>query len=360
MFDIEKFNGPFIAGLMLLFGILEAFGGLYKNSKRTKDDWWIEVMSFVHASTVSKPLIVLVTTFLLLQFFPRLENNYSHISLWYSLPLIMLVEDFIQYWYHRKAHEWKWLWNLHRPHHSSPEMGVLVTFRENIFYVMLIPNIWFLAVMTYLGFGIAVAWSLVLKYIVIVGAHSDARWDSWLYQHKWLHPLAWIIERTISTPATHFAHHGKTAKDGISNPNGNFSNLFFFWDILFGTALITRQYPLEFGIENDPKDHWAAHLYWPIIKSDKPNSDIGDGFKRTKTTLKTPLKETVEPNKLYWWCSCGYSSDQPFCDGAHNGSKMKPVKVEFNKAKKVSWCTCKLTKTPPFCDGTHQEISACV
>ena len=131
--------------------------------------------------------------------------------------------------------------------------------------------------------------------------------------------------------------------------------MFFFWDILFGTALITRKYPTEFGIENDPKDHWAAHLYWPIIKSDKPNSDIGDGYVRQKTTLNQPIKEKVEPNKIYWWCSCGYSSDQPFCNGSHNGTKMKPINVQFDTAKNVSWCTCKKTKTPPFCDGSHKS-----
>ena len=354
MLGIENYDGPIIAGFMLLLGILEAIGGLYKNSNRTKDDWWIEIMSFIHSSTVSKPLIVIVTTFLMLRAVPQWEGMFREVSLWYTLPFVVLLDDLIQYWYHRKAHEWKWLWNLHRPHHSGPDMGVLVTFRENIFYVILIPNIWFLAVATYLGMGVAVALGLIMKYIVVVGAHSEVRWDSWLYQHKYLHPLAWIIERTISTPATHFAHHGKSAKDGISNPNGNFSNMFFFWDIMFGTALITRQYPAEFGIENDPKDHWAAHLYWPIIKSDKPNSDIGDSFVRQKTTLKKPIKEKVEANKLYWWCSCGYSSDQPFCNGSHNGSKMKPLKVQFDVPKNVSWCTCKQTKTPPFCDGSHQ------
>ena len=50
MFGIENYDGPIIAGFMLLLGILEAIGGLYKNSKRTKDDWWIEIMSFIHSS----------------------------------------------------------------------------------------------------------------------------------------------------------------------------------------------------------------------------------------------------------------------------------------------------------------------
>ena len=169
-------------------------------------------MSFIHSSTVSKPLIVLVTTFLMLRLVPLWEGMYREVSLWYTLPFVVLLDDVIQYWYHRKAHEWKWLWNLHRPHHSGADMGVLVTFRENIFYVMLIPNIWFLAVMTYLGMGVAVALGLIMKYIVVIGAHSDLKWDRWLYQHKYLHPLAWVIEHTISTPCYPFCPSWKDRK----------------------------------------------------------------------------------------------------------------------------------------------------
>lgn len=345
-----------IAGFMFFLGILEAIGGLYHDSKRTKDDWWIEIMSFIHTSTVSKPLIVLVTGFIMGVAVPQWSGMYSDTSLWIAVPFVLLVDDFIQYWYHRKAHEWAWLWNLHRPHHSGPDMGVLVTFRENVFYVMIIPNIWFLAMMTYLGMVEAVAIALVAKYIIVVSAHSDLKWDRWLYKYKSLDRLAWIVERTISTPATHFAHHGKTSKDGISNPTGNFSNMFFFWDILFDTAIITRQYPAEFGIENDPKDHWAAHLYWPIIKSDRPNSEIGDGYHKQKTPLKEPISMEVKASKTYWWCSCGYSTDQPFCNGSHNGTRKKPMKVTFESDKKISWCTCKATANSPFCDGSHKKL----
>ena len=355
---MTNYDSTFIAGFMLLLGILEALGGLYHNSKRTKNDWWIEILSFFHAATVSKPLIVLVSGALMALFFPEWEGILLSQNFWLSLVVVVLIDDFIQYWYHRKAHEWKWLWNLHRPHHSGPEMGVLVTFRENIFYVIIIPNIWWLGIATYLGMGQAVAIGLILKYIIVVSAHSDVRWDRWLYRYEILHPLAWIIERTISTPATHFAHHGKSSKDGISNPTGNFSNMFFFWDIIFGTALITRRYPQEFGIENDPKDHWSAHLYWPIIKSNKPNSEIGSGYNRPIASSPTPLKLQVEKDKTYWWCACGYSMDQPYCDGSHNGTPKKPLACTFEQSKSVSWCTCKLTKTPPICDGSHNANSS--
>ena len=172
-----SYDSMAIAGFMLFLGILETIGGLYHNSKRTKDDWWIEIMSFVHSSTVSKPMIVLVSGFILGISLPQYQGIFRESPLWMTLPLILLVEDFIQYWYHRKAHEWKWLWNLHRPHHSGPEMGVLVTFRENIFYVMLIPNIWFLGIMTYLGLAIPVGIALVAKYIIVLGAHSEVKWD---------------------------------------------------------------------------------------------------------------------------------------------------------------------------------------
>ena len=127
------------------------------------------------------------------------------------------------------------------------------------------PNIWWLAIVTYFGLYQQMILAIILKQIIVTGAHSEARWDSFLYKYKFLHPIAWVIERVISTPATHFAHHGKSADDGISNPNGNFSNMFFLWDVIFGTARITRKYPKEYGIPDDPDDNWKSHLYLSLI-----------------------------------------------------------------------------------------------
>ena len=115
---------------------------------------------------------------------------------------------------------------------------------------------------------------LIIKQFIVIGAHSDIKWDRVLYKYKILNPLAWVIERTISTPSTHFMHHGKSNEDGISNNNGNFSNMYFFWDILFGSAKITRKYPEIYGLENDPEDPWTAQLYYPFIKSNKIQSEL--------------------------------------------------------------------------------------
>ena len=102
---------------------------------------------------------------------------------------------------------------------------------------------------------------------VIFGAHSDVRWDAPLYKIKALSPLMWVLERTISTPSTHSAHHGKHADDGITNYKGNFGNLLFFWDVLFGTAKITRRYPEEFGVENLPHSPSQEQLLWPLFRA---------------------------------------------------------------------------------------------
>jgi hypothetical protein len=113
-----------------------------------------------------------------------------------------------------------------------------------------------------------------LAFMIILLAHSETKWDRFLYRYKVLHPLAWIIERTISTPSTHFAHHGLTAEDGISHPNGNFGNLLFFWDILFGTAKITRKYPETFGAWNQIKEPWYIQLLFPIFRSKDSRSEL--------------------------------------------------------------------------------------
>jgi len=58
----------------------------------------------------------------------------------------------------------------------------------------------------------------------------------------------------------------------------------------------------------------------------------------------------------YYFCACGKSKNQPFCDGSHKGSAFIPKKVEIAEAKKVAWCGCKQTKNGAFCDGTHRSL----
>ena len=273
--NIKYIDVYVVFAILILFGIIETYGGLYgKKSKRSKNDWYVELFSTFHLFVLIKPIIFFSMTYLLINLLPQYRNSFSDSTFWISSIVVIFGDDFLQYWYHRKAHKWSWLWKLHRPHHSSREMGVLVSYRNAIMYYILMPNIWWLAMVTYFGLYQEMILAIILKQIIVTGAHSEARWDSFLYKYKSLHPIAWVIERVISTPATHFAHHGKTADDGISNPDGNFSNMFFLWDVIFGTARITRKYPTVYGIPDDPDDDWKSHLYYPFIKSNKADSEI--------------------------------------------------------------------------------------
>jgi CDGSH-type Zn-finger protein len=58
----------------------------------------------------------------------------------------------------------------------------------------------------------------------------------------------------------------------------------------------------------------------------------------------------------YWWCSCGKSSKQPFCDGSHQGTSFLPQKIEIKEDSKVALCNCKHSQNGAFCDGAHAGL----
>ena len=71
---------------------------------------------------------------------------------------------------------------------------------------------------------------------------------------------------------------------------------------------------------------------------------------------KAPMPIEVEAGKTYFWCACGQSAKQPFCDGSHAGSDFNPVKWTAATSKRVFFCACKQTKGQPLCDGSHKEL----
>lgn len=69
-----------------------------------------------------------------------------------------------------------------------------------------------------------------------------------------------------------------------------------------------------------------------------------------------PIAIEVESGKDYWWCSCGKSKDQPFCDGSHAGTDFTPVQYTATENKTEYFCACKQTRNQPLCDGSHSEL----
>ena len=71
---------------------------------------------------------------------------------------------------------------------------------------------------------------------------------------------------------------------------------------------------------------------------------------------KSPFGVEVEAGKSYFWCACGRSSNQPFCDGSHEVTEFLPVKFTPEESKTVFLCGCKNSGNKPYCDGTHNSL----
>ncbi len=71
---------------------------------------------------------------------------------------------------------------------------------------------------------------------------------------------------------------------------------------------------------------------------------------------KAPYPVDVEDGKKYFWCACGKSKRQPFCDGSHEGTGMTPMTWTAQATKKMFFCGCKHTRGAPLCDGAHNGL----
>ena len=252
------------------FALLELLRtNLFAKDEQTRDDGIVEAVSIVTLLGFTQPMVLFGAAALAGLVAPQWEGALAGINVFAAIALFLIFDDMMQYWWHRASHSFSWLYNLHRAHHDARYMSVRLVYRNNLFYYAMMPGIWLSGVLIYLGLGWVYAGYIVVKLAVITGAHSDVAWDKPLYKIKWLAPVMWLVERTISTPATHHAHHGRHADDPAVNYKGNYGNLLFFWDVLFGTAKITRSYPQSYGVENLAPATLGQQLMWPVFPENK-------------------------------------------------------------------------------------------
>ena len=266
-----------IAILSIFFAFILAevfFTNFFKKKDQKTSDGAVEFFSTGTLILLTQPFIMATSYGLGLLFFPEFQDRLSGLHFLAGFGLFLIFDDLTQYWWHRLSHSIPWLYKLHRPHHNAEYMSIRLVYRNNTFYYAMMPGLWLSGALIYLGLGWVYAVYIIMKMTIIFGAHSDLPWDKPLYKVKWLSPLMWVVERLISTPATHHAHHGRHKADGVTHYKGNFGNMLFLWDIIFGTAKITRRYPAEYGVENLPETSMLEQLIWPIVrKHPQPNDD---------------------------------------------------------------------------------------
>lgn len=282
---------------MLVLCIIAGFIGMELVTRRyqatvtaTADDTKLELFMFLSLIAIGQSLTVLSTDALGTWLAPEYRNALADLPWWGMVAILLVGDDLTQYLWHRASHS-ALLWPLHRAHHTARYMSIRVTYRNNFFYYLMMPGLWIAGALTYLGFGPVYAAYGVVKLLVIMGAHSAWRWDEPLYRIRALRPLMWLVERTISTPATHWAHHALTNSDGIGHYQGNFGNLLFVWDLLFGTAHITRRYPARVGLQDDllhGQERWYHQMFYPLLQSSRANSALRAGGRAYATAETQP------------------------------------------------------------------------
>lgn len=271
-----------VIAIYICFGLVELFrSNLFGKAEQSRHDGIVEIISAIMVLVITQPGILLFVQYMMGSYLPQYRDTLADLNVFAAIGLFLIFEDMMQYWWHRASHSTPWLYNLHRAHHNGRYMSIRLVYRNNIIYYAMMPSIWFASVLIYLGLGWVYAGYIIIKQLVIIGAHSDVAWDRPLYKIKALSPIMWVVERTISTPATHHAHHGRHYDDPAVNYKGNFGNLLFFWDILFGTAKITRTYPQSYGVENLPDATLGQQLLWPIFPENKDMDRVVPGARPT-------------------------------------------------------------------------------
>ena len=262
----------YVTLVLLGFAFVELLRGSFLHRRHsTLKDTAMDIGSVIIVPLVIIQIILSLTPYVGEALVPHSEGLLADLPWWAMFGILLVADDMTQYFWHRLSHS-SILYPLHRAHHSAPYMSVRIVYRNNLVYYFLMPGLWISGLLVYWGFGAVYAVYLAAKMTVIIGAHSSVPWDAPLYRWPVTRPLMWIVERVISTPATHSAHHGLHADDGVTNYKGNYGNFLFLWDVIFGTAKITRRRPAAFGIEDIPPAGFVEEFVWPKISIRKPTA----------------------------------------------------------------------------------------
>jgi sterol desaturase/sphingolipid hydroxylase (fatty acid hydroxylase superfamily) len=271
---LHNWNDYGISLFVLALGVLEFILGLYDHDRWDGNEKLTDIVCFAVPLILFRPFFTYFGLKVLPLVLPGVKNIFAWVPFWWGFFIICIGDDLTQYWYHRLHHQLPWLWRFHRTHHSAPYMGMSMASRQNFFYTLFFSQIYLTSALVYLGLGPSALIAQAVKSMITTMAHSSIAWDRPLYKYRVLNPVAWVLERLISTPATHHAHHAASTDDGIGYYKGNFGNMFFLWDVIFGTAHISRQYPAAYGISHYDHDQWYAQFLWPVFKSKVPGSEL--------------------------------------------------------------------------------------
>lgn len=270
--EIDKvLSYQIIMGSAVFFLLVDILSGaMSKKGVFAKHEMLANVLSFINFLVIRVGLVAFYG-WLLVTAFPGAKGSLSEYGFWTVFAAYVLIEEYIHYWIHRLSHTIPWLWRLHKPHHAPQHVNLSVSFRENWLWFVIIPNPLLGGLLIFAGHPeaafAAVAWKGASEFMV----HSATRWDLVLHKFWLTKPLMRAIEKFITLPDTHHAHHG-VGQHG--HGMCNFGSFLFLYDVLHGTAEFPHAKQEGYGMPESVKvEKWPEQLYWPLIQ-DKEVADL--------------------------------------------------------------------------------------
>ncbi|MCP3708851.1 sterol desaturase family protein [Paraburkholderia sp. CNPSo 3274] len=226
-------NVAIVFGLMFCLLALDLSTGQFRNPQASsKRELSINMLSQILTSSV-RALLLVALAWPIARFLSQRKGVLAHVSVWLMFFVILMIDDYLNYWLHRMAHQWPLLWRLHKPHHTPTYLNVLMAGRENTFYYFLVPALWMAPILIYLGAGTASALVFGFKGVVTPLQHTGYRWDLWLRRYR-AGRLLDIVEKVVVLQDFHHAHHGIGR---YGNASSNYGNILCIWDVLHGTTV---------------------------------------------------------------------------------------------------------------------------
>ena len=264
-------NVVIVTALMFALLALDLSTGQFRKPQAaSKRELGVNLLSIALTFAVRALLLVVIGRSVA-RWFPQWQGALAHVPVWLLFLLVLVVDDYLNYWLHRTAHQWPLLWRLHKPHHTPTYLNVLMASRENAFYYFLVPVIWMAPVLIFLGAGSAAALVFVFKGIVTQLQHTGYRWDLWLRRFGPGRVLLDGAETVLVLQDFHHAHHGIGR---YGNASSNYGNILCIWDVLHGTTGgHTYRHQDAFGVPvGVPVEPWAVQLFWPLARTARPHT----------------------------------------------------------------------------------------